>query len=530
MTAQTSPPAGIPRRDEDLHCYSALYETRACVYRPKHPEQLRRIFEYARTKAATKEGCRVTFRGGAHSFDEQSLGKDVVVSMAGFDDIQVLSNKRIRVGPGATWGAILATLEPLGLLPAVTVTSSHATAGGTLSGDCLSRFSPAYGKEGEWIESFDMVLLDGRELVCTPPPAAKARKQWTLGERAFYGAISGLGYLGAVVSITYKVHSLKQKHGPIGVSTTVKTHQTFKNLAADLVSGMKQIHDDQSDPTREDLEDAIYAGLYRYPDGKQSAIVFRSTITTKTERRPLLLHQPNHIVRIPVQWLMRIPRICRFAWDRFYADMSKQTEPYIDDLEGFTFFMDGDTRAKRIGQRLGFKMQTIQQTFVVPNKTEGAGDLESWEKGKADLAEWLAMAFDHFRSKGLTPTLADVLFLPKDEQFLLSATAGLSGFAVSFAFETSDKKTLDDAQAAFIELSDLLWKKFQGRVYLVKNVHAKKETLAAMYGQNALDFFKLKRELDPGGLLCNKFLERTFPDLLTPATVPPAPDDRVAVV
>ena len=53
----------------------------------------------------------------------------------------------------------MARLKPRGLVPAVMVTTENATAGGTLSGDCLSRFSPAWGKEGEWIDSFKLAAL-----------------------------------------------------------------------------------------------------------------------------------------------------------------------------------------------------------------------------------------------------------------------------------------------------------------------------------------------------------------------------------
>ena len=156
-SAATDPLSGIASSEEELDCYSGLYSSRAKVLRPENLDQLRRIFAYAR-----EGGRRVTFRAGGHSFDGQSLGDDLVVSLVRFDQIEVFANeKRMRVGPGATWGAILAKLQPLGLAPAVTVTTEHATAGGTLSGDCLSRFSPAYGKEGNWIDSFDLLTTEG---------------------------------------------------------------------------------------------------------------------------------------------------------------------------------------------------------------------------------------------------------------------------------------------------------------------------------------------------------------------------------
>ena len=87
-------------------------------------------------------------RGGGHSFDAQPIGDDLVVSTERLGSIELLDGDRVRVGPGATWGEIFAATQPHGLVPAITVTTENATAGGTLSADCLSRFSPAYGKEG----------------------------------------------------------------------------------------------------------------------------------------------------------------------------------------------------------------------------------------------------------------------------------------------------------------------------------------------------------------------------------------------
>ena len=67
---------------------------------------------------------------------------------------------------------------------------------------------------------------------------------------------------------------------------------------------------------------------------------------------------------------------------------------------------------------------------------------------------------------------------------------------------------------AFTDLSDMLWERFGGRTHLVKNVFADPATLAQMYGESAVRFFELKRELDPAGLLRNEFLERNFGALL----------------
>ena len=99
-------------------------------------------------------GLKVTFRGGGHSFDSQSLGEQVVISMRRLKRISPAARGASGRGwsPGRPGATSSKSCGRIGLVPAITVTTSQATAGGTLSGDCLSRFSPAYGKEGTWIE------------------------------------------------------------------------------------------------------------------------------------------------------------------------------------------------------------------------------------------------------------------------------------------------------------------------------------------------------------------------------------------
>lgn len=417
----------------------------------------------------------------------------------------------MRVGPGATWGAILARLQPLGLVPAVTVTTEHATAGGTLSGDCLSRFSPSFGKEGEWIESFDLLTTEGDFLHCTPPAEGSDRSGWTTEERAFCGVIGGLGYLGAVVSITYRVLPIKAGDGKIGVRTIVRKFETFADLADDLIPTTKRTHLEDSDPDDPEKLDAIWSALG--PRGKETPtlLFFTSTYTASSKRRRMALHQPKLLIRILVEWLMRVSFISKIFWRVYFRFVFRDGEEYIDDLEGFAFFMDGNARAKHIGRSLGFSMRNVQQSFVVPSDPGAEG---GWDRAKDDLVEWLDFAHDFLLKRDLTPTLNDVLFLPRDLPFLLSASADKAGFVVSYAFETSNRRTLQRAEAAFSDLADVLWEKFQGRVYLVKNVFVKQETLAKMYGEHAVEFAQLKQQLDPKLLLRDNFLERTFGNLL----------------
>jgi decaprenylphospho-beta-D-ribofuranose 2-oxidase len=504
MSATCDSPCEIQSSVRKLDCYSGLYSARARVVVPESIDELRCTFDYAKRNA-----YRVTFRAGGHSFDGQALGNGIVISLSKLDAIEVFAQQqRVRVGPGATWGAILKELKPHGLVPAVTVTTEHATAGGTLSGDCLSRFSPAYGKEGTWIVSFDLLTLDGRILTCERPP--DGAQPATPEQRAFYGVIGGLGYLGAVVSITYCVLAAGSPGDKIGVRTIVRKFRTFAKLGEYLVPNTAEAYEQTPDPADPTKLDAIFSALDTGPGASRSALYFTSAFTTNAKGRKMPLHRPRLTLRLLVEWLMRAPSLSKLLWRIYFELLYQDQQEFIDDLEGFTFFMDGNARAKRVAKRFGFAMRNVQQTFIVPARGDPR---EGWGEAERDLVRWLEYAADFLRGRGLTPTLHDVLFLPKDLPFYLSASADQPGFAVSYAFETSKEDVLARAQQAFIEMADVLWSDYKGRVYLVKNVFARPATLRAMYGNHIGEFADVKHELDPDGLLRNDFLERTFPNL-----------------
>jgi decaprenylphospho-beta-D-ribofuranose 2-oxidase len=510
-------PDGIPDaiecKLEDISSYTDLYsEESVRVCYPTSASQVIELFRYAK-----RENLAVTMRGGGHSFDRQSLGDQLVISMARFTNICVLDRTRVTVGAGATWGAILARLQQDGLVPAVTVTTEHATAGGTLSGDCLSRFSPAYGKEGQWIDSFQLITPDGRTLDCTRPRDGVAPEGWSLEEQVFAATIGGLGYLGAVVSITYRVVEICAPGGRIGVSTWIEKHPTNEDFARALVKVTQDAYLEPPDPADASKYDAVYSALTPKRGGTRQALLFKSAFTTSTQRRRMLLFEPNFPPRVLLEWLIRAVWFNRLFWWAIYKFGYRRAEFYVNEVPGFTFFMDGNVRAKHVARKLfGARLKTIQQTFIVPLDTQSPG---GWDQGAKDLIRWLEHAYTVLSSKKLTPTLHDVLFLPRDLPFRLSATSDTEGFAVSYAFETSNTKTIERAREAFTELADDLWTRFGGRVYLVKNVCASPATLIAMYGDNAVSFFEVKREVDPDGILCNAFIKDHFGPLFDEETL-----------
>jgi decaprenylphospho-beta-D-ribofuranose 2-oxidase len=191
------------------------------------------------------------------------------------------------------------------------------------------------------------------------------------------------------------------------------------------------------------------------------------------------------------QWFSRIG-----SWLTF--NLIRRPQTFVDDYEDYAFFMDGNAHAKAIGRAFGAQMRTLQQTFLVP------ADVETAERFIDELSSAL-------RSAHIAPTLFDCVFIPRDEEFLLSSSAGLDGFAVSIAFDTSDARVLARARTILVAASTRLGT-LGGRVHLVKSVCADADDLRLMYGSRLDTFFRLKQRLDPTGVLRNEFLERTFPN------------------
>jgi decaprenylphospho-beta-D-ribofuranose 2-oxidase len=484
---------GIECWPERLWAYSGVQNRRALVLRPKDEEQLRRIFD-----CAAERKWRITFRAGGRSFDAQSLGYDLVVSMDRFDSITV-DGGTVTVGAGATWGRILRTLAAHGKLPAGTVTTELASAGGTMSGNCLSRFSPAYGKEGKHITRFTLLTPSGERLTCTRPEGQPG----DLAQETFLAAIGGLGYLGAVLDITYKLLEAPDVRRPTVVKTTVGRTRDLNRYVRGLVGCVKAMHSERSSPQNGELLDAVYTAIDLRADGRTRAFIFVSTYSGDAEGRPLLVYQPRHPLRVPTELLFRFRLFNALLWWANFEIFHRRTKHFVNALMDYAFFMDGNTRAKRFAARFRVNLQTLQQTFVVPSDFSSEDAVEQTIR---DLKEWLLSAAAVFERHGITPTFHDVLWLPHDPDFRLSSTPTTGGFAVSYAFDSNRGKRRDKATEAFKELAEAVHQR-EGRVYLVKNVYAETATLQAMYDTRLTEFRNLKRRLDPDDLLVNPFYD-----------------------
>ena len=488
----------------------------AKVHRPKTRGQLARLLPQL-----GKNKTLITFRAGGNAFDTQSLNK-VVISLDRFDDIRVdVDNARVTVGSGATWGDILKETLKHNLVPYVMVTTRTTTAGGTLSADSLSRFSPTCGKEGLHVASFVLMKLDGTEVVCSR----------TQHRDLFRAAIAGLGYVGAVVEVTYELLRVPFDATKIAVSTEFRTCP-LKDVAKELVAGVDRTQrcvvrdNDQlvctpSNPF-EDLK-ALSAVIYLRGEGQGLLAESKYIKAEKSEWKRSPFHNPFSIQHLLLQIAAHIPGARAIAYFFIFKVLFKKPDHFIDEIFGYTFFEDGNRVLRYWGRKLCLPMGIRQQTFVVrwdPRDVSGS---------QATLKQFLDQGEDLMKKLKLSPALIDVLYVPDDgsDDFLLTSNYDLAGFAVTYTFEKVFSKKFPEVEAFFRELSKVVRKEpFHGRVHLVKNVHADVKLLEEMYRPRLVEMATIRRREGVTDLLQNDFMQRVLPSLTN--SPKPGPNPVVA--
>ena len=469
---------------------------------PRDIDGVRGVFD-----RAVRERRQVTIRGGGHSFDGQALhegdtGSQIVLRTDAFTRIDFGPGPLVTVGAGAKWGDILEQSIQRGFIPAIIQTASGATPGGTLAGDCLSRFSGALGKESAWIESFTLVSPGQPPMTCSR----------TENSEAFHAAIGGHGYLGFATDITYRL-----MHLPVGAVARTEV-VTFRSLS-DLVDAQipRALEAFSNAASVRDALTATRAGRkVSHPQATRdiravSSVAFQSGQIVKgavfesfyaqpadPPLPPFPLYDNLHGgLRYAAESAARHDDLNRLFHESLFALMETMFKSFQNDIPEFSFFMDGNTFAKeRFEREHPHRVFPItQQTFVIP-------DAKSTVRFVNECLVRLA-ALD------LEPTELDLLFVAEDD-CLLSATFKQNGFAVSLAFENYEGPCPPQPVDTLLRGLSGLCADMGGRIHLVKNLRAEKVDVQRMFAAAIGDFARIKADLDPAGILRNSFFDKIF--------------------
>jgi decaprenylphospho-beta-D-ribofuranose 2-oxidase len=477
-------------------------KVRVQVARPADEEELRNLLGYA-----CKNRKRITLRAGGQAFDTQSLNDQIVIQLDRFRSSKLevdLPKSTITVRCGDTWADVLRATLPVGRAPAIMVTSSAATVGGTLSSHSLSRFSPTCGREGKHVVSFKLLTVDGQLLTCSRQ----------VNGDLFRGVIGGLGYLGAILEITYRLRDVPvnavvktvftrvEGFPQIGRQVRAGTPPRFGKMVGELVE-QRRAHCRRGADVPEPAPVALSAAVNMR--GGVWGLVARSEYVPPQPLMRSVFHSPRSVLHMLLQLAATIPLLRAVGyWLTYRVAYTGEPKTFVDEPFGYTFFEDGNRLLRRWLHALGIPARIRQQTFFLP---VGGGPDEG-----GPLEAFLTRAGEYLDGRRQTPALIDVLYVARDEDtFVLSSSNGLDGYAVTLTFESLFASVAEE-EKSLAQLSGLC-RELGGRVHLAKNVCAAPDLIAAMY-DTALGTMKVLRESRGAeGALENEFADRVLPGL-----------------
>jgi decaprenylphospho-beta-D-ribofuranose 2-oxidase len=302
----------------------------------------------------------------------------------------------------------------------------------------------------------------------------------------FYGVVGGFGQLAVILRATYRLQPVGT---PIRVENRIEKSSDPHRLAPALFV------EANTAPTAQ----TSYA-VVAFKGAETRSIITRSRYVNDVPLNTLLPHRPANATRVPIELAIHHIQsmgqaFWNFAYDRYLDD----TATYVDELEGYTFFMDGNLNTRRASEAMGLSFRTVQETYVVPKAEQ--------------LAPFIAKAKQMTDAVKLELALVDVLYLHEDEPFALSSTNGASGYAVTFTFEGVDSvAALGQVRELFVDLATEAMA-LGGRVHLTKNVFVRSGELPRMYRKGLDALSAARRKYDPQGIITSDFAQRLFPGL-----------------
>lgn len=173
---------------------SVYQQLPALVLFPASKTDIHRLL--AAANEASLQDVRFAPRGGGTGTNGQSLTDQVVVDTSRHTNNILaidVEAKTVEVEPGVVLGQLNHALAEHGLFfPPSTSTASRVTIGGMIGTDACGKGSRVYGRTGDYIESLQLHLADGREITCRQFSAAELANSTTDASVEFARAVQVL--------------------------------------------------------------------------------------------------------------------------------------------------------------------------------------------------------------------------------------------------------------------------------------------------------------------------------------------------
>jgi decaprenylphospho-beta-D-ribofuranose 2-oxidase len=463
--------AAVPlRATRRLLCgYGRVAPSRAWVIAPRSAEELADALGALRGRPG---GLIARGAGRAYGDAAQNAGGHVL-DMTALDwigEVEGEESYTIRVGAGATLGAILKRVLPRGLMLTVTPGTKHVTVGGAIAADIHGKNHPADGSFARCVRSL---------VICTPAGELRELSRRREGE-LFAATLGGMGLTGVICEATLALERMPSgalvgevdRGGDLGAMLELMSGRgghryavAWIDLLGDLPSGAPRRRRGfgRGVAVRSDFLE----GDKPHEGGSSGAGAGEDAWHAGPAERPRL--------RVPDRFdfqVLRTPMIRAFNALRYrLSPVHASARPL--PFNAHFFPLDALANWNRLYGKSGF----IQYQFVLPS-------------GREQALEQVLLCLDRAR---LPVYLAVLKRFGEPSGGLLSFP--IEGFTVAL-----DIPAGAPGLHAALARADELVAGAGGRVYLAKDVRLGARAMAAMYPQLER-FCELRGALDPDGLL-----------------------------
>jgi FAD/FMN-containing dehydrogenase len=462
----------------------------ARVLYPRSVAELRQVY-----RDAQSAGVPLTLRGTGNSYGDASTGsRGWVVDTSRFRRILAFDpgSGVVEVEPGVTVRDLWRHVLPHGWWPRVVSGTSFPTLGGIAAANIHGKNNFAVGTVGDAILEFDLLTPDGTLHTCS-----RERER-----ELFHAAIGAFGLLGAFTRLklfTKRVHS-----GELAVATFAG--KDLGELMAYVLA-----HVDDADYLVGWVDcfargDALGRGQIhhaRYLEEDEDPHPDETLALAHQELSPMLFGV------LPRAELWRVARLLNHDRGMRFLNAVRYWQGRLEGClpprrwthNEFAFLLDSIPWKWSYGRRPGFGL--IQFQPFVPK-----------ERALLVFSEILRRS----QARGFVSYLG-VLKRHRPDPFWL--THAVDGWSLALDYKVTPA-TRDELYEFCRSLAELVLAA-GGRFYFAKDSILPAGVLGRMIpGERLADFFRLKRSLDPGGLLESDLWRRVAPEELVEASARPA--------
>lgn len=412
------------------------------LFRPEKSGELSRLVAESSTLLA---------RGLGRSYGDAALNPEATVLQERLDCFIAFDENAgvLECEGGVSFAEIVELFLPRGWFLPVTPGTKFVTVGGAIACDIHGKNHHRAGTFSEFVDSFELLLADGKVLSCSRTENAEA----------FWATVGGMGLTGIITRAKFRLQRVTSAYVQV-------EYERVENLDAALL----RFESDADYEYSVAWIDCLAAG-----DSLGRAVLMRgraappeSLATAAQQQSPLELSQKKAKgVPLDLPEFVLNPLSIKAFNAVYYAAHPTQTA--IVDFDSFFYPLDAIQNWNRIYGARGF----IQYQVVLPFVSSRAGLIELLEK---------------ISSSGHASFLA-----------VLKTFGGANAAPLSFPF-AGHTLALDipwrDDLPQFVRELDEITLRHNGRVYLAKDALLSPENFRAMYPRLE-EWLAVKQQLDP---------------------------------